>query len=182
VRGKELIVALVGASISPVVREYDDRPRSHLLAATRTSFTLKEGCRGLRRFVLENGANVWVIEADLERGSCHYDFGAGVDSCILGTRAADANARARCKHVPNFLDEGPVLPSFKALAGIGKRRGAKICERAPSAPRIWATEGIPAFRVEKAVVKAIDDVQVVGESEDATAVRASRTTHRQHTT
>jgi hypothetical protein len=93
VRGQKLIVGLICASITPVIGEHDDRPWSHLLTATRPSFALKERRCGLRRLVLENGANIWIVESDLERRRRDDDFGPRVDSRILGTRAADPNAR-----------------------------------------------------------------------------------------
>jgi hypothetical protein len=82
-RREQLIVALVGAPVAPVVRKHHDGPRPHVLAPTGAALPLQECSRTVRRLVLKHAPNLRVVEANLQRGCRDHNICIGIDARIL---------------------------------------------------------------------------------------------------
>jgi hypothetical protein len=80
---EQRLISLEGEAISPIIREYDDRPRAHAPNASRTSFSLEEGGRIMRRLVLNDGTNLGVVVPNLKRCGCDDRITSPIDTRVL---------------------------------------------------------------------------------------------------
>src|SRR5438067_1945193 len=88
-RIEELLICLVGEPVPTIVGKDNDGPGSHMLRAAGTAAALKECGRSLRCLVLENGADLRIVEAQLEGCSCDNDVCMGIHPAALGTDQFD---------------------------------------------------------------------------------------------
>src|SRR5262245_52851500 len=119
---KQLVVRLVRDTITPEVRQGQERPRTRLSPAPSASLSLEKRGAALRRLVLKHGADFGIVEADFERGCRHHDACIRINAGVLRTRSTDAYPSTWCEHMSKVLNEGPALPDVKALGRIGQSR------------------------------------------------------------
>jgi hypothetical protein len=119
---------LVSTAVAPVIREHHHCPRSHLLAAARTTLSLEESGRAVGCLVLKDTADLWIVESDFKCGSRDDDISVRIDADILGARSTDANAASRREDMADVLYERPVLTEFESFAGVREGSCAQVCE------------------------------------------------------
>ena len=130
-RREQRLERLIGEAVAPEVTEDDHRPRTVAALAAGPSTTLQERRLVARCLVLDDGADLGVVEAHLQAARRDDDVGVGVDPRALAARAGDLSRPAGVRSRPICGGTHHVWPSRSRSSASA----AGCCARSRSAAR-----------------------------------------------
>src|SRR5262249_21354611 len=112
---EQSLIRLIERPVAAVVREHSYGERPHSSGASRPSLPLKEGGHSAGRLVLDDRADMRIVEAYFERRSSNDDVGVRNNACVL--RCGTTDDESLSERVADVLAHSPAL-TFNVTGSI----------------------------------------------------------------